>query len=905
MRKAVLILSWLLLAIACQADIIIVDDNGAADFDNIQAAIDDSNDGDIVVVFPGRYTGDGNRDIDFGGRAITVQSVAPDDPYIVGATIIDCEGTEADPHRGFYFHSWEAGDSVLAGLTITNGYAEYGGGIYCNDSGPTITNCTVTGNTAEYGGGIESWYGLITNCIISGNSAIGGGGLAGCHQVTNCIISGNSAIEGGGLLGCDEVTNCVISGNSANQNGGGILNCFAPANCVISGNSAGQNGGGICCEYQSMITSCTLSGNAATGGFGGGIYAYRYGGFTATNSIVWGNTDSSGTIETAQIGGGEPYLVTFSCIQDEDPDDANIPFGGEDNNNIDDNPMFSRDPNHGGDGWGVGNNDDFGDLHLQSGSPCINSGDPLIYIGPDSVDIDGQPRVMGGIVDMGADEFLISTIVVTKPKGWEVWASGSRHEIKWLSYGVAGTVDILLSEDGGSSWQTVEGSIADTGSYTWHLPDVDSNQCVISVVPSVPDPNVVITNSGLFTIHPDSPGPAVVPKWKSLGGDFDRTGLSDSSGPELGCVKWQFETSGAVSASVTVGPNDTVYVPCEDGNLYKLDANGVLLWSYDTNSPLISAASIGPDGTAYVGAKNGKLYAIDIDGKLRWTHTTGGLIYSSPAVSEEGNVYVGSEDGILYALGRDGSELWSFETNSFGALGGAIFASPTIGADGTIYIAGLYDPNLYALEPNDGSVKWVCQFESGGWPFASPVIRDDGTIYQALLYDPNLYAIDSNNGTIIWSTNLADTNSGLFETYYCYFLDRDRRECVRTECNDVSSSGWSEPALGPDGTIYVSFDDPYLRAVAPNGSIKWVSRLGLMGGFTLTIGSDGLIYAASDDGFLCVVDVNGNEVARFKSNSWLSLPVISADNTIVVADSIDNTTLINYENNKVWAIRVE
>lgn len=469
-------------------------------------------------------------------------------------------------------------------------------------------------------------------------------------------------------------------------------------------------------------------------------------------------------------------------------------------------------------------------------------------------------------------------IIVNKPVGGDIWTSGSIHEIKWSSYG-AGTVDILFSKNNGSNWQNIESSLADTGGYTWYLPDiVDSNQCLISVVPSVPDSDVVCIESGLFTIHPDSPDPVVASEWKSLGGDFRRTGLSDTNGPELGCVKWQFETNRAVSASVTIGVDDRVHIACEDGKLYTVDPNGQLLWSYDVNSPLLSSPTIGPDGTVYVGSTDGKLYAIDINGNLRWTHNTDVFIYSSPAVSSDWKVYVCSQDGVLYALGQDGSELWAFETGGFGVIGGSIFGSPAIGADGTIYIAGLYDPNLYALDANEGSLKWVCNFESGGWPFASPVVAKDSVIYQTLLYDPNLYAIEPNDGNIIWSLDLADPYSGWFDSDYA-----DRYGYA---------DGWSEPALGPDGTIYVSFDDPYLRAVDPNGTIKWVTQLGIMGGFTLTVGSDGLIYAASDDAYLCVVNPDGEEIARFEGYDWLSFPVIAADNTIIVSDA----------NNTVWAI---
>jgi outer membrane protein assembly factor BamB len=380
-------------------------------------------------------------------------------------------------------------------------------------------------------------------------------------------------------------------------------------------------------------------------------------------------------------------------------------------------------------------------------------------------------------------------------------------------------------------------------------------------------------------------------KWESLGGNFARTGLSESNGPESGCIKWEFETTKAVSSSVTVGVDNTVYIPCEDGKLYALDPNGLLIWSYDANTPLISSPTIGPDDTLYVGGMNGRLYAVDINGNLQWTHSTEGFIYSSPAASVDGNIYVGSQDGVLYALDRDGSELWSFETKGPGEVPrGSILASPAIGTDGTVYIAGLYDPNLYALDPADGSIKWSCNFESRGWPFASPVIANDGTIYQTLLYDTNLYAIEPQDGSIIWSVDLANPASGWFDPNY--------------EQDYGDADGWSEPALGPDGTIYVSFDDPYLRAVDPTGNIQWVKRLGDIGGFTLTVGNNGNVYAACDDGNLYVVNTDGEEIARFQSEAWLNFPVIT-DNLLIVVDSKANSFLITYENNKVYAVTPE
>lgn len=378
----------------------------------------------------------------------------------------------------------------------------------------------------------------------------------------------------------------------------------------------------------------------------------------------------------------------------------------------------------------------------------------------------------------------------------------------------------------------------------------------------------------------------------SLGGDFHRSGLSGNAGPTQGCILWKFEAGAAVPGSVTVDSDGRVYIPCEDGKLYTLNADGKPLWVLDVNTPLLSAASIGPDGSLYVGGRNGMLYAINPDGILRWNCGTGDAVYSSPAVASNGDVYVGSSDGTLYALAPDGTELWRFTTKGAGkAPAGTILASPAIGNDGTVYIGGLYDPNLYALDPSEGSVKWVCGFppvgaESPGWPYASPVIASDGTIYQTLLYDSRLYAIEPNAGTILWSTDLLDL-SGVG---------------VEAGALDPEAAGWSEPVVGPDGTIYVCLDDVYLRAVDPNGGIKWAKQLGEVGGFTLAVDKKGLVYAACEDGYVYLVDPYGQEVTRFQLAGWPAFPVIAGDDLLIVADSRDYSSLDAGAKNAVWAV---
>ena len=104
----------------------------------IQAGIVAAAEGDTVLLMDGAFTGPGNRDIDFVGKAVTVRSTGGDPTMCV----IDCEGSEADPHRGFIFQNNEGPGSVIEGITITHGWADYyGGGIFCDDHAtPTIVN---------------------------------------------------------------------------------------------------------------------------------------------------------------------------------------------------------------------------------------------------------------------------------------------------------------------------------------------------------------------------------------------------------------------------------------------------------------------------------------------------------------------------------------------------------------------------------------------------------------------------------------------------------------------------------------------------------------------------------------------------------------------------------------------
>lgn len=94
-----------------------VDPEGSGDFPTIQAAVDSAEDEDIILLADGVFSGDGNRDIEYKGKAITIRSESGNPEEC----IIDCEGTPEDFHRGFYFQGSELPNARLEGVTIRDG----------------------------------------------------------------------------------------------------------------------------------------------------------------------------------------------------------------------------------------------------------------------------------------------------------------------------------------------------------------------------------------------------------------------------------------------------------------------------------------------------------------------------------------------------------------------------------------------------------------------------------------------------------------------------------------------------------------------------------------------------------------------------------------------------------------
>jgi hypothetical protein len=321
----------------------------AAAATNIQDAVDASTNGDLVLVTNGVYAAGGRSSrISFVTNrvtvtnAVTVQSVnGPGSTVIQGYQV---PGTVASTNA---VRCVQLGNGAfLSGFTITNGEAGIGndvngGGVAGSGFGAVISNCVVIGNICGgAGGGAVSVTAL--SCVFVGNLGGGGGATDGANLV-NCFVTNNSAGWAGGVLGC-KATNCLFANNSA-TNYGGASGFSTLVNCTVTGNSL----------------------QAGHGGNGGGSYND-----TVFNCIVYNNTAPNGS---NYYSSGMAYCCT-----------APLPAG---TGNFANAPSFV--------------NQAAGDFHLQSNSPCINSGNNA-YVSRTN-GLDGNPRIAGGTVDVGAYEF--------------------------------------------------------------------------------------------------------------------------------------------------------------------------------------------------------------------------------------------------------------------------------------------------------------------------------------------------------------------------------------------------------------------------------------------------------------------------------------------------------------------
>lgn len=287
--------------------------------------------------------------------------------------------------------------------------------------GTTLSHVTITGNTSKYVGGllVEGGYTTLYECTVSNNTAtgsakgiVGGVGAFGSAVVAyGSTISGNTVPNGdvqptGGIVGYYALVGLVdstVAGNSAKG-----------TNYVAGGVAQSSQSGGT--KYGVVTLNSTISGNSATGSganlaggalIGGGS---AYGGAYFVNSIVDGNTASSGTTPNIDIIGTSIVKAKYSLLGTE----LQTTLTGNHN-------VFAADPklgplaNNGGPTQTRG---------LLPGSPAIDAGDTSTV---SSIQYDqrgqGFPRVVGSAVDIGAFEGQVAAAATVPAPALSTWGA--------------------------------------------------------------------------------------------------------------------------------------------------------------------------------------------------------------------------------------------------------------------------------------------------------------------------------------------------------------------------------------------------------------------------------------------------------------------------------------------------
>ncbi len=301
--------------------------NIPSDYLTIQEGINESANGDTVLVQPGTYV----ENINYNGKNIYVASLflTTQDTSYISQTIIDGNQNGSV----VTFENEEDSTAVLSGFTTTSGAGNFlasvhnlgyfGGGIFCFSANPTLTNLTVINNSANRGGGIsclEASSPNMKNVTIDCNYATEYGGGIFCVDnsspiLENVTITNNSTTEWGGGIFCLYESNISliyvsITGNSADGIGGGLLfRCSNPSleDVIISGNSADSGGGIACLESNPTLFNVIITGNSTYLNYGGGIFCMDESDLSLVNVLITDNSAYRG----GGIGGGENCILSL------------------------------------------------------------------------------------------------------------------------------------------------------------------------------------------------------------------------------------------------------------------------------------------------------------------------------------------------------------------------------------------------------------------------------------------------------------------------------------------------------------------------------------------------------------------------------------------------------------------
>lgn len=259
-----------------------------------------------------------------------------------------------------------SGNMISDNYVIGNWISE--GGAIKAFTGSVIEGNTIVRNKAKHAGGIVSSGAVISRNIITDNVAeysLAGGISAGDNTtiVNNVIMRNRSGSAGGGI---DVMGNVMIRGNLIAENttgyeGAGIRVQSGEATIVnntIAGNRNEWQGGGLfLVGDKAVVINCIIANNSS------GVYSLM-----KSTDLVFSHNDVSGNLQDYQML----------------PDQTGI------SGNINTDPGFVH--------YGLSN------YRLRSDSTCIGKGDGSVVL-PGEVDLEGNPRILGQQVDIGAYEY--------------------------------------------------------------------------------------------------------------------------------------------------------------------------------------------------------------------------------------------------------------------------------------------------------------------------------------------------------------------------------------------------------------------------------------------------------------------------------------------------------------------
>jgi predicted outer membrane repeat protein len=297
---------------------IVVDATGGGDYLTIGAAINASSEGDTVLVMPGVYSGEGNRDLDFEGINITLRASSARD-----SAVIDCE----DEGRAFRFHSGENEESIVEGFIIKNGSAAKGGAIRCDGASPTIRDVTFRMNEATQDGGAiylnESSAALSDVSFFYNAATQGSGGaifcLSSAPSIESIACTGNNAGSGGAIsciFSSPAIQHAAFVDNFASSAGGALYAAGSDerradptvTSATLIANTAYRGAGMSLSSASPSLSRVSFARNSAV--FGGGIFCENGCAPSIANTII---AFSSGGAALVCSPGDNPS-TTRSCI---------------------------------------------------------------------------------------------------------------------------------------------------------------------------------------------------------------------------------------------------------------------------------------------------------------------------------------------------------------------------------------------------------------------------------------------------------------------------------------------------------------------------------------------------------------------------------------------------------------